>query len=110
MFCAKIIMVTVNLRLCCLGTNLRLQLTVLWKLVEMVLMPKPTKKISEENKSNSSQGTKWSFAAGTNMMSGFGAKIERESKQTLNEFAKELRAFAIVDMSGNEASNDYYII
>lgn len=68
-------------------------------------MPKPTKKVTEENKSSSSQGTKWSFAAGTNLMSGFGAKIERESKQTLNEFAKELRAFAVVNMSGNEAFN-----
>lgn len=80
-------------------TNLCLQLTVLWKLVEKVLLPKPSKTSSGENKSET-QGMKWSFAPGTNLLPGFGAKIEKESKQRLNEFAKELRSFRNVDMSG----------
>ncbi|KAK6931093.1 hypothetical protein RJ641_002886, partial [Dillenia turbinata] len=32
----------------------------------------------------SKQGIKWSFVAGTNLLSGMGARIERESKQKLN--------------------------
>lgn len=76
-----------------------LQLTVLWKLVEKILLPKPTKSVSEEN--TATQGVKWSFAPGTNLLSSFGAKVERESKLRLNDFAKELRSFRSVDMSGN---------
>lgn len=44
---------------------------------------------------------KWSFAPGANLLPRFSAKVERESKQRLNEFAKELRSYRIVDMSGN---------
>lgn len=83
-------------------SNLFLQLTVLWKLVENILMPKPRKPASGENKppGEAAEGMKWSVAPGTNLLSGFTAKIFRESKQTLNEFAKELRSFRSVDMSG----------
>lgn len=52
-----------------------------------------------ENKSPT-QGMKWSFAAGTNLLSNLSAKIERQSKLKINEFAKELRSFSSVDMSG----------
>lgn len=62
-------------------------------------MPKPSRPSSTENKPPA-EGMKWSVAAGTNLLSGFTAKLFRESKQTLNEFAKELRSFSIVDMSG----------
>lgn len=60
--------------------------------------PKPASPSSEENKAT--EGLKWSFAPGTNLLSGFGQKVARESKQKLNEFAKELRLFSSVDMSG----------
>ena len=79
--------------------NLCLQLTVLWKLVEKLLTVKSSSPSSVENKSPS-QGVKWSFAPGTNLFSGVAAKIDRQSKLTLNEFAKELRTFSSVDMSG----------
>ncbi|KAF8407960.1 hypothetical protein HHK36_007100 [Tetracentron sinense] len=72
---------------------------VLWKLVEKLLVPKPMSPSSGENKS-SFPGMKWSFAAGTNLSSGVGLKIDRDSKQKLNEFAKELKSFRSVDMSG----------
>lgn len=72
---------------------------VLWKLVEKILLPKPRSSSSLENKP-STQGMKWSFSPGTNLLSGLGAKVERESRQRLNELAKELRAFRSVDMSG----------
>lgn len=83
-------------------SNLCLQLTVLWKLVEKILMPKPRRPSYGENKppAEAAEGMKWSVAPGTNLLSGFTAKIFRESKQTLNEFAKELRSFRSVDMSG----------
>lgn len=71
--------------------------------MEKVLLPKPAKTTSEESKST--QGLKWSIAAGTNLLPGFGAKIEREAKLRLNDFAKELRSFSIVDMSGKIAVN-----
>lgn len=72
-------------------------------MVEKMLVPKPAKSSSEESKST--QGVKWSFAPGTNLLSAFGAKVERESRQKLNDFARELRSFRSVDMSGNaEAS------
>ncbi|CAN4094782.1 unnamed protein product [Withania somnifera] len=77
---------------------------VLWKLVEKVLLPKPATTTSEESKST--QGLKWSIAAGTNLLPGFGAKIERESKLRLNDFAKELRSFSIVDMSGRNFGDE----
>ncbi|PPS11518.1 hypothetical protein GOBAR_AA09123 [Gossypium barbadense] len=78
---------------------------VLWKLVEKLLMPKPSRSSSVENKSPS-QGVKWSFAAGTNLLSSVTAKIDRQSKLTLNEFAKELRAFSSVDMSGRNFGDE----
>ncbi|XVF02377.1 hypothetical protein REPUB_Repub04eG0170300 [Reevesia pubescens] len=78
---------------------------VLWKLVEKLLTPKPSRSSSVENKSPS-HGVKWSFAPGTNLLSGFAAKIDRQSKQTLNEFAKELRAFSSVDMSGRNFGDE----
>lgn len=72
------------------------QLTVLWKVVEKVLVPKTKMPVSGENKSS----LKWSFAPGTNLPSAFNFKIERDSRQKLNDFAKELRSFRSVDMSG----------
>ncbi|KAG8366206.1 hypothetical protein BUALT_Bualt17G0052400 [Buddleja alternifolia] len=77
---------------------------VLWKLVEKILLPKPSKSVAEENKP--AQGLKWSFAAGTNLLSPFGAKIEREAKLRLNDFAKELRSFQNVDMSGRSFGDE----
>lgn len=79
-----------------------LQSTVVWKLVEKLLAPKQSKPLSVENQS-SSRGMKWSFAPGTNLLSKLGAKIERESKQKLNEFARELKSFPSIDMSGMPA-------
>lgn len=66
--------------------------------MEKILLPKPSNSVAEENKP--SQGVKWSFAPGMNLLSSFGAKVERESKLRLNDFAKELRSFSSVDMSG----------
>jgi len=78
------------------------QLTVIWKLVEKLLVPAPKQQLksSPVESQPPSQGLKWSFAAGTNLLSQLGAKIERQSKQKLNEFARELRAFPSIDMSG----------
>jgi len=78
-----------------------LQLTVLWKLVEKVLAPRRSEPLSVANQS-ASQGMKWSFAPGTNLLSKLGAKIEKESRQKLNEFARELKSFPSIDMSGME--------
>ncbi|PRQ35409.1 hypothetical protein RchiOBHm_Chr5g0079721 [Rosa chinensis] len=39
------------------------------------------------------------FSVGMNLLSGLGAKIERESKLKLNDFDK-VRSFNIVDLSG----------
>lgn len=72
-------------------------------MVEKLLVPKRGKSASSKNKS-SAPGMKWSFAAGTNLLSGTSAKVERESREKLNEFAKELRAFRDVDMSGINTS------
>ncbi|THG23879.1 hypothetical protein TEA_004066 [Camellia sinensis var. sinensis] len=91
------------------GTKLFLQVTVLWKLVEKILLPKPRSSSSLENKP-STQGMKWSFSPGTNLLSGFGAKVERESRQRLNELAEELRAFRSVDMSGNREVNCHKVL
>lgn len=78
---------------------------VLWKLVEKLLIPKPERTASVENKSPP-QGMNWSFAVGTNLLPGLKAKIDRESKQKLNEFAKELRTFRSVDMSGRNFGDE----
>ncbi|XP_042496429.1 LOW QUALITY PROTEIN: protein NLRC3 [Macadamia integrifolia] len=72
---------------------------VIWKLVEKLLVPKSGRASQEENKS-SVPGIKWSFAPGTNLSSGNSFKIERESRQRLNDFSKELRSFRNVDISG----------
>ncbi|KAH6770736.1 RNI-like superfamily protein [Perilla frutescens var. hirtella] len=77
---------------------------VLWKLVEKILVPKSSKSVAEEDKPAS--GAKWSFSPGTNLLSSFGAKIERESKLRLNDFAKELRAFSSIDMSGRNFGDE----
>ncbi|KAD3642159.1 hypothetical protein E3N88_31383 [Mikania micrantha] len=69
----------------------------LWKLVEKLTMPKKAKAPAAEKQLT--EGVKWSFAAGTNLLPNFGAKFERESKLRLNDFTKE-RSFTIVDMSG----------
>lgn len=75
------------------------QLTVIWKVVEKLLVPAPKQSKSSTAESQpASQGFKWS--AGTNLLSRLGAKIERQSKQKLNEFARELRSFSSIDMSG----------
>lgn len=77
------------------------QLTVIWKLVEKLLVPSPKQSESSPVETQSaSQGVKWSFGAGTNLLSQLRAKIERQSKQKLNEFAQELRSFPSIDMSG----------
>ncbi|XP_047148582.1 NLR family CARD domain-containing protein 3-like [Vigna umbellata] len=80
---------------------------VIWKLVEKLLVPvpKPLKSSTVEGQLPS-QGLKWSFAAGTNLMSQLGAKIERQSKHKLNEFARELRSFPSVDMSGRNFGDE----
>lgn len=70
--------------------------------MEKLLIPKPQRPSTVENKTPV-EGAKWSFAVGTNLLSGLGAKVERESKQKLNEFARELRSFRNVDMSGMRA-------
>ncbi|KAL8511975.1 hypothetical protein ACS0TY_018437 [Phlomoides rotata] len=67
-------------------------------------VPKPSKSITEENKP--AQGVKWSFAAGTNLLSSFGAKVERKFRLKLNDFAKELRTFRSVDMSGRNFGDE----
>lgn len=67
--------------------------------MEKLLVSKPERPSSEESRS-SLGGIKWSFAPGTNLSSETSIKIERESRQKLNDFAKELRSFRSVDMSG----------
>lgn len=62
-------------------------------------MPKRATPSMAESKS-SAQGVKWSIGAGSNLMSNLNAKIDRQAKQKINEFAKELRTFSVVDMSG----------
>ncbi|PNX92054.1 protein NLRC3-like, partial [Trifolium pratense] len=82
-------------------------LTVIWKLAEKFLAPTPKQSKSPTAESQSaSQGLKWSFAAGTNLLSQFGAKVERQSKQKLNEFARELRSFPFIDMSGRNFGDE----
>nr|XP_007157508.1 hypothetical protein PHAVU_002G075500g [Phaseolus vulgaris]ESW29502.1 hypothetical protein PHAVU_002G075500g [Phaseolus vulgaris] len=81
---------------------------VIWKLVEKLLVPAPKQQLksSPVESQPPSQGLKWSFAAGTNLLSQLGAKIERQSKQKLNEFARELRAFPSIDMSGRNFGDE----
>lgn len=67
--------------------------------MEKLLVSKPERPSSEKSRS-SLGGIKWSFAPGTNLSSETSIKIERESRQKLNDFAKELRSFRSVDMSG----------
>ena len=78
-------------------TDIFIQLTLLWKLAAIVL-PKPTKTALDENKSSSERNF-WSF--GKNLLYGFAAKMERDSKQNLYNYAKDLRSFRIVNLSGN---------
>ncbi|WOH13591.1 hypothetical protein DCAR_0833101 [Daucus carota subsp. sativus] len=73
-------------------------LTLLWKLAAIVL-PKPTKTALDENKSSSERNF-WSF--GKNLLYGFAAKMERDSKQNLYNYAKDLRSFRIVNLSGGD--------
>ncbi|KAH0916591.1 hypothetical protein HID58_031037 [Brassica napus] len=73
---------------------------VLWKVVEKFMSPKSPKTSSAGDSKSSTEGVKWSIGAGTNLLQGFAAKVDRENKQRLNEFAKELRSFRSVDMSG----------
>ena len=85
------------------------QLTIIWKLTEKQSnsttksVPTPTSKQSKSATAESqsaSQGLKWSFAAGTNLLSQLGVKIDSQSKQKLYECARELRSFSYTDMSG----------
>ncbi|KAL5988525.1 hypothetical protein ACLOJK_036290 [Asimina triloba] len=77
---------------------------VLWKLVEKLLLPKPVRR-AVERKSSPSE-VKWFFAPGTNLLSGASSKIEKESREKLNEFAQELRSFQSVDLSGRNFGDD----
>ncbi|KAL1355228.1 hypothetical protein HN51_007280 [Arachis hypogaea] len=80
---------------------------VVWKIVEKILYPTPKRLESSTVEGQSaSQGVKWSIAAGTNLLSQLGAKIERQSKQKLNEFARELRSFPSIDMSGRNFGDE----
>lgn len=72
------------------------------------MSPKSPKTPSAGEGKSSTEGVKWSIGAGTNLLQGFSAKVDRENKQRLNEFAKQLRSFRSVDMSG--ALNDLTII
>ncbi|KAF9625694.1 hypothetical protein IFM89_026274 [Coptis chinensis] len=84
-------------------------LAVLWKLVEKVLVPKSGKPVSTGENKFSLPGIKWSFAPGTNLSSGLSftdEKDRREKKQKLSDFAKELRAFSDVNMSGLKFGDD----
>ena len=91
------------------GVLICFQLTIIWKLMEKQsksatkIVPTPTSKQSKSataERQSASQGLKWSFSAGTNLLSRLGAKIESQSKQKLNEFAREPRSFSYTDMSG----------
>ncbi|KAG6529409.1 hypothetical protein ZIOFF_011607 [Zingiber officinale] len=85
--------------------NLLLQHTVLWKVAGKLIMTKP-KGLTSEIKKAPSSGLKWSFSPGTNLLSGGAAKLEKESRQKLNEFSKELRTFRSVDLSGRNFGDD----
>ncbi|KAG6505075.1 hypothetical protein ZIOFF_037423 [Zingiber officinale] len=85
--------------------NLLLQHTVLWKVAGKLIMPKPKGSTFEIKKAPSSR-LKWSFSPGTNLLSGGAAKLEKESRQKLNEFSKGLRTFRSVDLSGRNFGDD----
>ncbi|KAG6483509.1 hypothetical protein ZIOFF_060157 [Zingiber officinale] len=85
--------------------NLLLQHIVLWKVAGKQIMPKP-KGLTSEIKKAPSSGLKWSFSPRTNLLSGGVAKLEKESRQKLNEFSKELRTFRSVDLSGRNFGDD----
>ncbi|KAG6468670.1 hypothetical protein ZIOFF_073360 [Zingiber officinale] len=91
---------------CLDGTaNLLLQHIVLWKVAGKLIMPKPKGSTFEIKKAPSSR-LKWSFSPRTNLLSGGAAKLEKESRQKLNEFSKELRTFRSVDLSGRNFGDD----
>lgn len=71
-------------------------------MVGKFVSPKPHKATSPTTTENkpASPEMKWSFAAGTNLLKNMSQKIERDSKLKLDDFAKELRSFGVVDMSG----------
>ena len=74
---------------------------MLWKVVERLLIPKPKGgSLTEVEKKSSFPGMKWLVSPGSNLPTPSGLKIGRESRQRLKEFAKELRSFQRVDMSG----------
>lgn len=56
--------------------------------------------VPKSDKSPSSVKKNWSFGAGINLFPDLTAKIDREAKLKLNDFAKELRTFRSVDMTG----------
>ncbi|KAG6473862.1 hypothetical protein ZIOFF_067780 [Zingiber officinale] len=79
--------------------------TVLWKVAGKLIMPKP-KGLTSEIKKAPSSGLKWSFSPRANLLSGGAAKLEKKSRQKLNEFSKELRTFRSVDLSGRNFGDD----
>ncbi|CAN8319538.1 unnamed protein product [Cochlearia groenlandica] len=66
---------------------------ILWKVVEKFMSPHKFQKNTAGKSKSSTQGLKWLIKAGTNLLQGFAAKVDRENKQRLKEFAKEFRAF-----------------
>ncbi|KAL2937863.1 Protein NLRC3 [Bienertia sinuspersici] len=80
-------------------------LTVMWKVIGKILSPKPQQSSTTESKPASPE-MKWSFAAGTNLLKNMSQKIERDSKLKLNDFAKELRSFSVVDMAGRNFGDE----
>ncbi|KAI3887218.1 hypothetical protein MKW92_046809 [Papaver armeniacum] len=81
--------------------------------VTFVLVPKQGNTASLAPSSGKSKfslpGIKWSFAPGTNMSSGLSFTDEtdrRMKKQMLNDFAKELKSFRSVNMSGLRFGDD----
>lgn len=62
------------------------------------MVPKSDRSSSVESKSPA-QAAKWSFG-GINLFPNLAAKIDREAKLKLNDFAKELRSFRSVNMTG----------
>lgn len=77
---------------------------VLWKLSEK-LLPKPSTYSSVASEPPM-KGMKWSFSPGTSLLQSFGAKVGGESRQRLNQFAKELRSSSRVDISGCNLGDD----
>ncbi|KAL9667355.1 hypothetical protein QQ045_001709 [Rhodiola kirilowii] len=79
---------------------------VLWKLVEKILIPKPSSPTAAVEKKAAGDQSKWSFAAGANMLSGLTVQLDRQAKQKLNDFSKELRSFSTVDLSGHNFGDE----